>query len=283
MTHDYFWYIVREYNTLMRSSIEGPNCIDPNVCKGDCCSIKIDVPKILAEEYIRRGYANKDDFIRSDILSFQLRFDFNTGKCFLFDKKINGCSVHNSGIKPPQCWIYPTTFSNPENKKISCKKASGWKITNPKNTTLAKDLLEKYVFLCQLEAKGELRKIKNRLGNKTSTDALKKVESLTKKIKKLAPIQLGGFIDTWDDFEILSSDGISLQLKKFCSQYNNNCKFIPDDFLDCKNICNKISCELVKLLHNELYNYIKRNGPDVEGEYSLLKLFDFIKNREDRT
>ncbi len=283
MANDYFWSIVREYNTLMSSSIDGPNCIDPNICKGNCCSIKIDMPKILAEEYIRRGYANTPDFIRSDILSFQLRFNFDTGKCFLFDKKLNGCSVHNSGIKPPQCWIYPTTFSNPENKIISCKKAGGWKITDPKNTILAKALLEKYVFLCQIEAKKELRKIKSRLGNKYSTDALKKVESLTKKIKKLAPIQLGGFIDTWDDFEILSSDGISLQLKKFCSRYNNNCKFIPDNFLDCINICDKISYELVELLHNELYKYIKRKGPDVDGEYSLLKLFDFIKNREDRT
>ena len=282
MAHDYFWSIVREYNTLMKSSIEGPNCIDPKVCKGDCCSIKIDVPKVLAEEYIRRGYASKSDFIRSDILSFQLRFDFDTGKCFLFDKKINGCSVHTSGIKPPQCWIYPTTFSNPENKEISCKRAGGWKITNPKNTSLANDLLEKYIYLCQIEAKRELRKIKNRLGNNTSTDALKKVESLTKKIKKLAPTQLGGFVDTWDDFEILSSDGISLQLKKFCSQYNKNCKFIPDNFLDCKNICDKISYELVELLHNELRRYIKRKGPDVNGEYPLLKLFDFINNKKDR-
>lgn len=280
MANDYFWSIVREYNTFMQSSIEGPNCI--NVCKGDCCSIKIDIPKVLAEEYVRRGYANKTDFIRSDILSFQLRFDFDTGKCFLFDKKLNGCNVHKSGIKPPQCWIYPTTFSNPENKKISCKKAEGWKITNPKNTTLAKDLLEKYIFLSQIEAKGELRKIKNRLGNITSTNALKKVESLTKKIKELAPIRLGGFVDTWDDFETLSSDGISLQLKKFCSKYNKNCEFIPDNFLDCKNICDKISYELVKLLHNELYHYIKRKGPDVNGEYPLLKLFDFINNKKDR-
>ena len=26
--------------------------------------------------------------------------------------------IHNSGIKPPQCWIYPTGFSNPDNKQI---------------------------------------------------------------------------------------------------------------------------------------------------------------------
>ena len=90
-------------------------------------------------------------------------------------------------------------------------------------------------------------------------------------------------MDTWDEFDLLSSDGISLQLKKFCSQYNKNCKFIPDNFLDCKNICDKISFKLIELLHKELYNYIKRKGPDVNGEYPLLQLFDFINNKEERT
>ena len=104
----YFWEVIEKYNSLMSEAIEGPDCTDPKKCKGDCCSIKIDVPKVLAEEYIKRGYASKDDFIRSDVFSFHLRFDENTGKCFLFDKEKNGCSVHNSGIKPPQCWIYPT-------------------------------------------------------------------------------------------------------------------------------------------------------------------------------
>jgi len=103
------------------------------VCNGDCCSIKIDVPKILAEEYIKRGYAIKKDFIRSDVFSFKLRFDNEKRKCFLYDKKINGCLVHSSGIKPPQCWIYPIfggpNFSNPENKDISCKKQMDGKLS----------------------------------------------------------------------------------------------------------------------------------------------------------
>ena len=46
----------------MSSAIEGPDCLE--VCSGDCCSIKINVPKVLADEYINRGYADKNDFIR---------------------------------------------------------------------------------------------------------------------------------------------------------------------------------------------------------------------------
>ena len=150
----------------MSSAIEGPNCLD--VCNADCCSIKIDVPKILAQEYIKKGYATKEDFIRGDVFSFKLRFDDEKGKCFLYNKKINGCLVHNSGIKPPQCWIYPTKFSNPDNKEISCKKAKSWRIIDSEKTKEAERLLNYYTFLCQLEAKKELKEIKKDYDNELS-------------------------------------------------------------------------------------------------------------------
>jgi len=178
MENEYFWKIIRKYNNLMKSSIIGPNCIDPEICRGDCCSIKIDIPKVLAKEYIKREYATKEDFIRSDIFSFQLRFNEKTGKCFLFDKEINGCKVHNSGIKPPQCWIYPTGFSNPEGKEISCKKTKGWKITNSENLKQAEKLLNYYNFLCQVEAKKELININKRVWKKISKNSKKNLRKI---------------------------------------------------------------------------------------------------------
>ena len=280
MVDDFFWTLVKRFNTLMNSAIVGPNCIDPNICKGDCCSIKIDVPKVLASEYIRRRYAHKEDFIRSNVFSFKLRFDEHKGKCFLFDKSINGCSVHKSGIKPPQCWIYPTNFSNPQNKEINCKKAGGWKIIDSNKTKQAENILQKYVFLCQLEAKHELKNINNRLGNIISKNSVKKIRSLRKRIKKFAPSQFGGFIDTWDNFKILSSEGLSLQLKKFCREYNKDCNYLSDNFFDCKNICDIVSNKLIDLLNNNLFDYIKINGPDTDGQYPLFKIFEFVQNRE---
>jgi hypothetical protein len=282
MPDEYFWSIIKEFNFLMKSSIVGPNCIDPNICKGDCCSIKIDVPKVLAKEYVKKGYAKKEDFGRSDIFSFQLRFDNKMGKCFLFDKLINGCKVHNSDIKPPQCWIYPTNFSHPDKKIIACKKVSGWRILDQKKTLTAENLLKKYNFLCQIEAKKELKNINKRIGNVNFMDQLKikkNVDRLKNKIKKIAPSNLGGFKDEWDFVDILPAEGFSLQMKRFCSKYNNKCKFISDQFLECRNICDIIINELIKFLQNNLYKYIKVNGPDSEGEYSLIKLFDFEKNR----
>ncbi|MFX1468073.1 MAG: hypothetical protein ACFFB8_05370 [Promethearchaeota archaeon] len=264
MVNIIFWKIVENYNTLMSSAIEGPNCT--TVCKGDCCSITIDIPKILAKEYIKRGYATKDDFIRSNVFSFKLRFDEHKGKCFLFDKSINGCIVHNSGIKPPQCWIYPTNFSNPENRDISCKKANGWKIIDTQKAKEAEKLLKYYVFLCEIEAKKEIKKIKHRLSISIFENSLKTI------LLSTIPHQLAGFKDTWDRITILLAQGVSLQVKKFCKKYNKKCDYIKNqNFLDCQSICEKVSIGLLEFLEQKLYKYVQKN-PDSEGEYPLFKL-----------
>jgi hypothetical protein len=273
--NSYFWQIIEEFNTLMKSAIQGPNCIDPAICKGECCSIKIDVPKVLAKEYIKRGYAEMSDFIRSNIFSFQLRFNEDTGKCFLFDKVLNGCSVHNSGIKPPQCWIYPTDFSNPSKNEISCKKMSGWEIIDLQKAKKAEDLLKQYVFLCQVEAKKESKGISKRLGKLVNGISSKKTELLHKELRKIAPKNLGGFKDQWDRLDLLSAEGLSLQMKKFCVKHNSKCHFLVDDFLNCNQICDEISYKLIDFLQSNLYTYIKMEGPNVEGHYPLYKLLNY--------
>jgi len=268
VVNDKFWQVVRKFNKLMSSAIEGPNCI--SICHGDCCSIKINVPKILAQEYIKQGYATKEDFIRSDVFSFKLRFDESKGKCFLYNKEINGCLVHNSGIKPPQCWIYPTKFSNPDNKEISCKKAKGWKIINSEKTYEAEKILKYYTFLCQLEAKKEGKEIKNRLNNNSSK------KNLINLLKQMPPSQLAGFKDTWEYIIPLPAEGISLQLKKLCNKYNKNC---TKEYLECTSICDKVIQGLMDFLQQNLYQYVKDQGLDPEGEYPFFKM---TKHRENK-
>ena len=280
MEDKFFWTIIKEFNALMKTAIEGPNCIDPKICTGDCCSIKIDVPKVLAIEYIKRGYAKKEDFIRSDIFSFFLRFDEKKGKCFLFNFDINGCNIHNSGIKPPQCWIYPTNFSNPEHKEISCKKASGWKIIDSIKTNEAEILLKKYVFLCELEAKEELRRIKFRIGKEKSNNSKKIIDLLKSSLKKIAPSHLGGFQDTWDRFVLLPAEGLSLQMKKFCQQYNKNCDYLSNNFLECSGVCDKVTDKLIDFLQKNIYDYVKNKGSDTEGKYPLYRIFEFVENKK---
>lgn len=270
----YFWKIIEQFNKLMKESIEGPDCTNPINCHGDCCSIKIDVPKVLAEWYIEKGLAIKTDFIRSNIFTFHLRFDEKTGKCFFFDNKINGCRVHNTGRKPPQCWIYPTGFSNISNKNISCKRLEGWRITNLTKTKEAESLLAKYVFLCQIEALKERKKIKERLTYSCSLEKRNNNADLQTSLENIPPSILGGFRDEWGDIKYLSAEGYSLQMKKFCSRYNPNCEILRTNFLNCKNICDKIARKIIKYLNYHIMDYIKQNGPDREGEYPLFKILN---------
>ncbi len=270
----YFWEILEKYNSLMKEAIESPDCTDPKNCQGDCCSIKIDVPKILAEEYIERGYAQESDFIRSNVFTFYLRFSEKTGKCFLFSKELNGCSVHNSGIKPPQCWIYPTNFSNPSNKSISCKRLDGWVIKDEKKTFEAEKLLKKYIFLCQIEERKERCEIQNRIKQSKYPEKLNSEMGLKESLKTIAPSKLGGFKDSWNEFKSLSAEGYSLQMKKFCAALNPKCEFGTNNFLECKHICETISLKLIEYFEEHILEYIRINGADSEGEYPLFKLFN---------
>ncbi|MHA1104994.1 MAG: YkgJ family cysteine cluster protein [Promethearchaeota archaeon] len=267
-----FWDIIRKFNTLMKEAIEGPDCTNPDLCKGDCCSIKIDIPKVLAEEYINKSLATEIDFIRSNIFSFHLRFDEYTGKCFFFDKQINGCKIHNSGIKPPQCWIYPAGFSNPENKDISCKKLPGWKIINPEKALKAEKLLKKYIFLCQLEARRERANILKRVGSNNGKEPLYISEILKNSIKSIPPSSIGGFKDGWDHLEILSAEGLSFQMKKFCLRVNPDCKYLPDDYFECKNTCDIVALEIIQFLQKNLLKFVKSHGLEVDGHYPLYQL-----------
>lgn len=271
-THPFFWELVEKFNDLMKHAVEGPNCIDPEICEGNCCGIMINVPKVLAQEYINRGFAQKEDFIRADVFSFKLRFDEEKVKCFLFSKDINGCSIHHSGIKPPQCWIYPTNFSLPPNKTVSCKKADGWKIIDAEKAQLAEKLLKQYIFLCQLESRRELKRIKTRI-NRKGEGRIGKTSLLKEELMQYPPSQLGGFQDTWDRMKVLSAEGLSLQMKKFCLNVKPSCHLAKQNFISCKQICKPVAECLVNFLMINIQSYLKKFGPDSEGKYPLYQLF----------
>jgi len=267
-----FWDLIQSFNELMKDSIKGPDCTDPSICQGNCCGIQIDVPKILAEKYIDLGYATKHDFIRSNIFSFKLRFDNEKAKCFLFNTKQNGCSVHHSGIKPPQCWIYPTKFDN-KTKNISCKMVDGWRICNFENTARAKRLLDKYNSYCIDEAKNEIRKIEDRIENSVKSNSKK---NIIKELRQYRPSEIGGYQDSWDCIHVLPAEGYSLKLKKFCKKFNNECEFLPDNFFECDHVCKEIANSLTQFFKNHFSQLIENHGIDPNGKYPFHRLFDFL-------
>jgi len=121
-------------------------------------------------------------------------------------------------------------------------------------------------------------KIHPKIIGKINTKRSKKlIKDLKKKIKETSPSELGGFKDTWDCFEILPAEGLSLQMKNFCFLINKECQYKYDDFLECKNICDRVADGLINFLHNRLFDFVKKEGPDNNGEYPLYKLFKFNK------
>jgi hypothetical protein len=264
-----FFSVVKKYNRLMKGAVEGPDCINPAICNGDCCGIQIDVPKVLANKYIERNYASKKDFIRSNIYSFKIRFDLKSCKCVLFDSKLNGCSVHKTGIKPPECWIYPTGLTKNEKQEYKCKNAKGWRIVDSKKLKEAKMLFEHYKFLCFLEARKEMKNIRKRILNS-------KEKNLNEQLQTYKPFKLAGFKDIWDKIVPLPAEGYSLYLKRFCEKYNPTCKYLPEDFLNCDHICQPIAQELITFLERNLYVYCRKEGVDPSGKYPFYKLFSFI-------
>jgi hypothetical protein len=138
----------------------------------------------------------------------------------------------------------------------------------------AEFLLNKYVFLCQIEALKERNMIKNRLKNSITTLMSNGISILRTKLTSIPPSSLGGFKDSWNDIECLSAEGYSLQMKKFCKKFNPICEFIETNFLNCERICDQIIIKLIEYLNNHLIDYVRKNGPDSEGDYPLFKLFE---------
>jgi Fe-S-cluster containining protein len=265
---DYILEMVNKYNHLMNDAIIGPNCIDPSICHADCCHIKIDIPRLLAEFYIENGYAKKEDFSRGDLFSFKINVNSTNSKCVFYDKGLNGCSLHKTMYKPPQCWIYPTGFTNDpgeektfaEDGTIKCKIAAGWRITDIKKTKGAKILFDEYVAFCEKEFTSETttEKIKNRL------------EELFNSLKNCSPKSVAGVMDGWDQFTILKSEGISLKLKSLCDQISK--QMCDCEYMECEHICNEIIDSLRRDLLKEISDFIKSKGP--KSSYSFLELWN---------
>jgi Fe-S-cluster containining protein len=151
-------HMVKKLNLLFKEAIIGPNCIDPNICDGSCCSINMDIPQDLAEYYISEKLATWDDFQEGRIYKWEIKKKLRKNepvyRCHFFDINLNGCSIHDSGMKPPLCWVYPTGIEL-KNIRTSCKRAEGWNVKNPENLLKAKILLKKYADLC-LKEKNEI-------------------------------------------------------------------------------------------------------------------------------
>lgn len=251
--------LVRQFNKLIKPAIESPNCIDPKVCDGNCCFIRIDVPRVLAEFYIQNGWAKREDFQRGDVFSFVIDVDFTKLRCTFFDKRLNGCSLHQTGVKPPQCWVYPTGL-DPDQACDKCKKAKGWKIIDPESVQKANKIIDQYFQLAKEEALTENSEtmIIQRLGN-----------GLFQALKNSSPASIAGITDTWEKFIPLKGDGMNIGTRLFCRK-NTSC---TKEYFECSQMCENVILDIIANLKELLPKFIATCG--YKKDYIFFELKEF--------
>ncbi len=238
----------------MMHAIDGPNCLDSSVCKGDCCSIKIDIPRILAEKLIEIGLATRDNFERGEIYAFNIKLNTDSTRCVFFDKILNGCSLHQSGFKPPQCWIYPTGFFP---NKTDCIHFNTWRIKDTHATSEASDILAQFDAYSKQEFQQEYSKenINRRLAK-----LKEKIESA-----RIKPKQITGFVDGWDSFDLYSEDDFNVSVSTLCRDID-----CEKEFGTCSAICISLKEKLQYLAQERIPNVIETLGP--QSSYPLSEL-----------
>lgn len=218
--------VIKQYNELMRDNTTGPNCVDPTRCHGDCCSIMIDVPRVLVELYLNQGWIMPEELRRGGPFAFRLGVSDRTAKCVFFDTKVNGCKLHFTGYKPPQCWIYPTAFTKGEK---TCKKGYTWDLIDCDKATKAEYLLDKYKLFSLEEVQGEVPKLKA---------GWKMIRSeLCNKLRKIPPAQFLGMSWVLNGLQPLDKAGFSLQVKAICESARET---PPKDFMECGSMCERV-------------------------------------------
>ncbi len=218
--------VIQRYNELVRNNTTGPNCVDPAKCHGDCCSIMIDVPRVLVEFYLEQGWITPPELRRGGPFAFRLGVSDRTAKCVFFDHKVNGCRLHFTGFKPPQCWIYPTGFTKGEK---TCKKGYIWDLIDADNATKAEQLLEEYKIFSLDEVKSEVPRLK--------ASWTKNRPKIATKMGVIPPARFLGMNWGFEELQPLDKAGFSLQVKAICELNRGDCK---KDFMDCGSMCERV-------------------------------------------
>nr|MDO8118104.1 hypothetical protein [Candidatus Sigynarchaeota archaeon] len=140
--------IVSLFNSEMLGNVDGPDCTDRETCKNNCCGIMIDIPSVLAGQYIAKGYLRDKDIRRGDAFAWKLNVHPGTGRCVFYDPSIHGCKIYvdEIGLRPPQCAIYPAGYTTGAK---ACKAGAGpWTINDKRKGEACESLLKVYIAAC---------------------------------------------------------------------------------------------------------------------------------------
>ncbi len=242
--------VISKIHQICKFSLTGPDCVDRQICDGACCRTSPDIPPVLATRLVNLGLAQEEDFVPSDFLPFRVRITADTSRCALFDPGINGCKVHFTPLKPPQCWVYPLqlddNFHTPHPSHIlytpnishTCRKGYQF-FVDPQKLGGIRELLECYKDLTLDDVK-----------KYQSHDSIsRRVQSNLR--PQLSDLSISSFLGvrvTVTGFKLLRSSGTNFLWADFCTLFK-----CETDYSCCRSPCPKIQdtiCDLViNLLH----------------------------------
>ncbi|MHA1730589.1 MAG: hypothetical protein ACTSU5_01530 [Promethearchaeota archaeon] len=234
--------LVREFNDLMREGVVGPNCVAKGACDPvhNCCSIHIDVPRALVDLYLSRGELGEDQIIRRGPFGFELGVDPESIKCVLLDQSTGGCRLHSTGLKPPQCWIYPTGF---DGGRKTCKMGHAWDFPDDRARERARELFERYNEIASRQGSEEWRRVAAWFDDERILRAFQAT------LTRTPPREVAGICLSFRTLEVLPSEGSSLSLKRFCDELRPNCDEV---FLECPSTCSDVARAVVEYTRNRV-------------------------------
>jgi Fe-S-cluster containining protein len=209
----------------------------------------IDIPRVLAELFVTQGWLQPCQLRRGGPFAFRLGVSPETAKCVFFSPQINGCRIHFTGFKPPQCWIYPTGFSAGVK---TCKKGYDWDIVDPQKARAAENLLEDYKAFSLEEVRHEIELLEASFAEED--------QFLRNALASLPPRKFVGLSWGYSGLEVADAGGNSLQIKSTCEAVVPDC---PRDFMECPHLCSPLVDTIIALYAQNLGRYYQ-NEESVE-------------------
>jgi hypothetical protein len=256
--------LISTFNHAMLGNVDGPNCTDRSICKNNCCSIMIDIPHVLARNYIEQGRLGPGDVRRGDVFAWMLNVRSDTNKCAFFSPNIYGCRIYVDDLntRPPQCAVYPAGYTT---GAARCKAGAGpWLVKDVATGIASERLMGAYKKFCLAE--------RDNIKKALVTSIPEAFEGrFLQMLGEVSPCSIVGIKETWFGFEPLLAEGRSFSFKQFCDP---GC---VKAFLDCNRACNSAIDRLLAFIKSTMPAFIEKR--DMKEEYTLIELKEFMQEK----
>ena len=244
--------LIQLINSRARTLTKGPDCLDPRMCNAKCCYTTPDLPKTLVDHYIQKKWMTINQCELSNTMEYRLKLNSETRRCTFYDLHLNGCLIHATEMKPPQCTLYP--FKERESKHI-CRNQQEFFFDKTQMPSLMQ-AFDTYFNLAEQEFKE----------NASPTNIRKKLQQeILPTLKTHKPTEIEGMQENTAGFHVHFSTNRSYEGLDYCDS-------IPCDnyYEDCPRVCNTFVDQVIEDLITSVCS--RKANHQITDEYRLHSL-----------